>query len=210
VAGGDVTALSRAIGHDPRIGHRFLQAGVGFGGGCLPKDIRAFQARAEELGAGDAVRFLHEVDLINQRRRARVVTLATELLGGGLAGARIAVLGATFKPNSDDVRDAPSLAVARMLAEAGAGVHVYDPAGMENARRVLPDVAYEPALADAVRRADVVCVLTEWAEFRTADPVALGRLARARNVIDGRNCLDAAAWIAAGWRYRGMGRRAEP
>jgi UDPglucose 6-dehydrogenase len=206
VAGADVTALSRAIGYDPRIGHRFLQAGIGFGGGCLPKDIRAFQARAQELGAGDAVRFLHEVDLINQRRRTRVVTLAVELLGGTVAGARVAVLGATFKPNSDDVRDAPSLAVARMLAEAGAGVHVYDPAGLENARRVLPGVAYEPTLTDAVRHADLVCVLTEWADFRTADPVALGRLVRGRNVIDGRNCLEAAAWIAAGWHYRGMGR----
>ncbi len=207
--GADVTQLARAIGYDPRIGHRFLQAGAGFGGGCLPKDIRAFQARAGELGAGDAVRFLHEVDLINQRRRGRVVTLATELLGGSVAGARIAVLGATFKPNSDDVRDAPSLAVAQMLFEGGADVRVYDPAGMENARRVLPEVAYEPTLADAVRRADLVCVLTEWAEFRTADPVALGRLVRARNVVDGRNCLDAPAWIAAGWRYRGMGRRAD-
>jgi UDPglucose 6-dehydrogenase len=134
------------------------------------------------------------------------VTLAVELLGGTVAGARVAVLGATFKPNSDDVRDAPSLAVARMLAEAGAGVHVYDPAGLENARRVLPGVAYEPTLTDAVRHADLVCVLTEWADFRTADPVALGRLVRGRNVIDGRNCLEAAAWIAAGWHYRGMGR----
>jgi UDPglucose 6-dehydrogenase len=207
VAGGDVTALSRAIGYDPRIGHRFLQAGIGFGGGCLPKDIRAFQARAQELGAGDAVRFLHEVDLINQRRRTRVATLAAELLGRTVAGARIAVLGATFKPNSDDVRDAPSLAVARMLAEGGADVHVFDPAGMENARRVLPDVAYEPTLEDAVRDADLVCVLTEWADFRTADPAALGALARVRTVIDGRNCLDASAWTAAGWHYRALGRR---
>jgi UDPglucose 6-dehydrogenase len=210
VAGGDVTALSRAIGYDPRIGHRFLQAGIGFGGGCLPKDIRAFQARAQELGAGDAVRFLHEVDLINQRRRTRVAGLATELLGGTVAGARIAVLGATFKPNSDDVRDAPSLAIARTLAEAGADVHIFDPAGMENARRVLPDVAYDPTLDDAVRNADLVCVLTEWTDFRTADPGALGALVRARNVIDGRNCLDAAAWTAAGWHYRAMGRRAGP
>jgi UDPglucose 6-dehydrogenase len=134
------------------------------------------------------------------------VTLAVELLGGTVAGARVAVLGATFKPNSDDVRDAPSLAVARLLFDAGADVRVYDPAGMENARRILPDVAYEPTLPDAVRQADLVCVLTEWTDFRTADPVALGRLVRARNVIDGRNCLDAAAWTAAGWHYRGLGR----
>ncbi len=206
VAGGDVTALSRAIGYDPRIGNRFLQAGVGFGGGCLPKDIRAFQARARELGAGDAVRFLHEVDLINQRRRERVVELATDLLGGNLHGSRIAVLGATFKPNSDDIRDSPALAVAGMLAQAGADVHVFDPAGMENARRVRPELTYEPTLEDAVRGAALLCVLTEWAEFRTADPMALGRLVAVRRVIDGRNCLDASAWTAAGWEFRGLGR----
>ncbi|GAA1799735.1 UDP-glucose/GDP-mannose dehydrogenase family protein [Planosporangium flavigriseum] len=212
-AGADVTQLSRAIGYDPRIGNRFLQAGLGFGGGCLPKDIRAFQARAQELGAGEALRFLHEVDLINQRRRQRVVQLAAELLGRkqGPAGpdlskARIAVLGATFKPNSDDIRDAPSLAVAGMLARAGADVHVYDPQGMENARRALSDLTYETSMDDAVRGADLVCVLTEWADFRNADPVALGEIVGARRVIDGRNCLDPALWTSAGWQYRGMGR----
>ena len=152
VAGGDVTQLARAIGYDPRIGNRFLQAGVGFGGGCLPKDIRAFQARAQELGAGEALRFLHEVDLINLRRRTRVLQLAAELLGRrsgpagpDLSGTRIAVLGATFKPNSDDVRDAPALAVAGLLRKAGADVRVYDPEGMENARRAVarPDVRAE-------------------------------------------------------------------
>jgi UDPglucose 6-dehydrogenase len=215
VAGGDVTALSRAIGYDPRIGNRFLQAGVGFGGGCLPKDIRAFQARAQEIGAGDAVRFLNEVDLINQRRRTTVVRLAADLLdrhvgpnGPDLSGIRIAVLGATFKPNSDDVRDAPPLAIARMFAQAGADVRVYDPQGMENARRVLPDATYEPTIDDAVREADLVCVLTEWAEFRNADPAALAEIANAPKVIDGRNCLDAAQWTRAGWEYRGLGRPA--
>jgi UDPglucose 6-dehydrogenase len=213
VAGGDVTQLSRAIGYDPRIGNRFLQAGVGFGGGCLPKDIRAFQARAQELGAGEALRFLHEVDLINLRRRTRVLSLAAELLdrkagpaGPDLSGTRVAVLGATFKPNSDDVRDAPALAVATMLHKAGADVRVYDPEGMENAARALPDVAYEKGIADAVRGADLVCVLTEWADFRNADPAVLGELVSARRVIDGRNCLDGALWTQAGWDYRGMGR----
>ncbi|HEY8532761.1 MAG TPA: UDP-glucose/GDP-mannose dehydrogenase family protein [Micromonospora sp.] len=213
VVGADVTQLARAIGYDPRIGNRFLQAGIGFGGGCLPKDIRAFQARAQELGAGEALRFLHEVDLINQRRRTRVVQLAAELLGRksgpagpDLSGTRIAVLGATFKPNSDDVRDAPSLAIAGMLHKAGADVHVYDPQGMENAKRALPSVTYEPSMEDAVRGADLVCVLTEWAEFRNADPVALGELVAERRVIDGRNCLDPALWTQAGWVYRGMGR----
>ncbi|SNS90919.1 UDPglucose 6-dehydrogenase [Asanoa hainanensis] len=213
VAGGDVTQLSRAIGYDPRIGNRFLQAGVGFGGGCLPKDIRAFQARAQELGAGEALRFLHEVDLINLRRRTRVLNLAAELLGRrsgpagpDLSGARIAVLGATFKPNSDDIRDAPSLAVAGLLLKAGADVHVYDPEGMDNAKKASPDLTYEPTLNDAVRDADLVCVLTEWADFRNADPVALGELVGGKKVIDGRNCLDPALWTQAGWVYRGMGR----
>jgi UDPglucose 6-dehydrogenase len=212
-AGADVTQLSRSIGYDPRIGNRFLQAGVGFGGGCLPKDIRAFQARAQELGAGEALRFLHEVDLINLRRRTRVLQLAAELLGRkygpagpDLSGTRVAVLGATFKPNSDDVRDAPSLAVAALLAKAGADVRVYDPQGMENARLAQPDLAYEESITDAVRGADLVCVLTEWADFRNADPASLGGLVAARRVIDGRNCLDPALWTKSGWEYRGMGR----
>jgi UDPglucose 6-dehydrogenase len=215
VAGGDVTQLARAIGYDPRIGNRFLQAGVGFGGGCLPKDIRAFQARAQELGAGEALRFLHEVDLINQRRRSKVLQLAAELLdrrsgpaGPDLSGTRIAVLGAAFKPNSDDVRDAPSLAVAAALAKAGADVHVYDPQGMENARIAQPGLHYESSMADAVTGAELVCVLTEWAEFRNADPQVLGELVAGKRVIDGRNCLDAVLWARAGWAYRGMGRPA--
>nr|WP_144121920.1 UDP-glucose/GDP-mannose dehydrogenase family protein [Catellatospora sichuanensis] len=213
VAGGDITQLARALGYDPRIGNRFLQSGVGFGGGCLPKDIRAFQARAQELGAGEALRFLHEVDLINLRRRQRVLNLAAGLLGRkfgpagpDLSGARIAVLGATFKPNSDDVRDAPALAVAGMLSRAGAAVHVYDPQGMENAKRALPEVEYAKSMVDAVTDADLVCVLTEWAEFRNADPVALGEVAATKLVVDGRNCLDATAWKSAGWTLRALGR----
>jgi UDPglucose 6-dehydrogenase len=213
VAGGDVTLLARALGYDPRIGNRFLQAGLGFGGGCLPKDIRAFQARAQELGAGEALRFLHEVDLINIRRRGRVLSLAAELLrrpagpaGPDLSGTRIAVLGATFKPNSDDVRDAPSLAVAAALRAAGAQVRVYDPQGMDNARLAQPALDYVPSLAAAVTDVSLLVVATEWAEFRNADPVVLGELVAARAVIDGRNCLDPAQWARAGWTYRGMGR----
>ncbi len=213
VAGGDVTLLARAIGYDPRIGNRFLQAGLGFGGGCLPKDIRAFQARAQELGAGEALRFLHEVDLINTRRRGRVLSLAAELLdrpvgpaGPDLEGTRIAVLGATFKPNSDDVRDAPSLAVAAALHGAGAEVRIYDPQGMDNARRAQPALTYVPSLAAAVTDVSLLVVATEWAEFRNADPVVLGELVAARAVIDGRNCLDPVQWARAGWTYRGMGR----
>jgi UDPglucose 6-dehydrogenase len=213
VAGADVTQLARAIGYDPRIGNRFLQAGLGFGGGCLPKDIRAFQARAQELGAGEALRFLHEVDLINTRRRGRVLNLAAELLerpvgpaGPDLAGTRIAVLGAAFKPLSDDVRDAPSLAAAAALAAAGAHVQVYDPQAMENARRAQPALDYAPSMAAAVSGVSLVVIATEWAEFRNADPALLGELVAARLVIDARNCLDPAQWARAGWTYRGMGR----
>jgi UDPglucose 6-dehydrogenase len=212
-AGADVTQLARAIGYDPRIGNRFLQAGLGFGGACLPKDIRAFQARAQELGVGEALRFLHEVDLINQRRRQRVVQLAAELLdrpngpaGPDLSGLRIAVLGATFKPNSDDVRDSPALSVVRKLSRAGATLAVYDPEGMSNAERELPEVGFAKTLTDAVARADLVCVLTEWEEFRNADPAVLAELVNGKRVIDGRNCLDQALWVRAGWDYRGMGR----
>jgi UDPglucose 6-dehydrogenase len=212
-AGADVTMLARAIGYDARIGNKFLRAGIGFGGGCLPKDIRAFQARAQELGVGEALRFLHEVDLINQRRRSRVVQLAAELLhrpygpaGPDLSGTRLTVLGVSFKPNSDDVRDSPALSVARKLARSGADVTVYDPEGMENARREATDVTYARTLTDAVAGADLVCVLTEWEEFRNADPNVLGEVVSGKRVIDGRNCLDPAVWVSAGWEYRGMGR----
>ncbi|HEY7226276.1 MAG TPA: UDP-glucose/GDP-mannose dehydrogenase family protein, partial [Micromonosporaceae bacterium] len=212
-SGADVTQLSRAIGYDDRIGKKFLRAGIGFGGACLPKDIRAFQARAQELGAGEALRFLHEVDLINQRRRTRVVQLAADLLdrpygpaGPDLTGFRIAVLGATFKPGTDDVRDSPALAVTRKLARAGAQVALYDPKGMTNARLDQPDLEFAASMVEAVTDADLVCVLTAWEEFRYADPQQLGSLARGRRIIDGLNCLDQPLWTAAGWEYRGMGR----
>jgi UDPglucose 6-dehydrogenase len=212
-SGADVSQLARAIGYDDRIGKKFLRAGIGFGGACLPKDIRAFQARAQEIGAGEALRFLHEVDLINQRRRSRVVQLAADLLGRpygpagpDLGGLRIGVLGATFKPGTDDVRDSPALAVARMLVRAGAEVFVYDPQGMENAKLALPDVDYADSVVHAVTGADLVCVLTAWEDFRYADPAALGELVNGKRVIDGLNCLDQPLWTAAGWEYRGMGR----
>jgi UDPglucose 6-dehydrogenase len=212
-SGADVTQLSRAIGYDDRIGKKFLRAGIGFGGACLPKDIRAFQDRAQEIGAGEALRFLHEVDLINQRRRARVVQLAAELLGRtygpagpDLSGLRVTVLGATFKPNTDDTRDSPAVSVARKLVRTGAQVVVYDPQGRENAVRELPDAEHADTMVDAVKDADLVCVLTEWEEFRYADPTELGKLVKGKRVIDGRNCLDQPLWTAAGWEFRGMGR----
>jgi UDPglucose 6-dehydrogenase len=209
----DVSQLARAIGYDARIGNKFLRAGVGFGGGCLPKDIRAFQARAQELGVGEALRFLHEVDLINQRRRQKVVEIAAQMLdrptgpaGPDLAGIKIAVLGASFKPNSDDIRDSPALSVCRRLSRTGAEVVVYDPEAMVNAERELPDVTYVKTLTDAVIGADLVCVLTAWDEFRYIEPGALAELVAVPRVIDGMNFLDAPAWIDAGWAYRGMGR----
>ncbi|WP_348003196.1 UDP-glucose/GDP-mannose dehydrogenase family protein [Pseudolysinimonas sp.] len=204
--GADINLLAEALSHDARIGGRFLKPGLGFGGGCLPKDIRAFQARAQELGVGHAVAFLDQVDQINIRRRVRVLDMARELVGGDLSGVRIAALGAAFKPNSDDVRDAPALDVARMLYLEGADVIVYDPEANANAHRVYPDLVYADSLADAVSGADLVLLLTEWDEFREADPVALGLLVRSRRMIDARHALDAEAYLAAGWEFRALGR----
>jgi UDPglucose 6-dehydrogenase len=206
VAGADVTKLADAIGYDDRIGRKFLNAGLGFGGGCLPKDIRAFMARAGELGASDALTFLAEVDTINLRRRERVAEAAREIVGGSLIGKRIAVLGAAFKPNSDDVRDSPALNVAGRLQLQGAHVAVYDPKAADNARKIFPTLEYAESAVDACRRADVVLHLTEWAEFRAIDPAELGEVVTQRNIVDGRNCLDVEAWRAAGWTYRGLGR----
>jgi UDPglucose 6-dehydrogenase len=205
VTGADVTQLADAIGHDARIGRRFLNAGVGFGGGCLPKDIRAFTARARELGRGDAVEFLAEVDKINLRRRDRVVELVREE-AGELAGLRVAVLGLAFKPHSDDIRDSPALDVAVRLADAGAIVTATDPEAIPNSRRRAPQLAYAATAEEAAADADIVVLITEWPEFRSIDPVACGAIVGERRVIDGRNVLDPATWRAAGWSYRGLGR----
>jgi len=202
----DVVTLSTALSYDARIGGRFLQAGLGFGGGCLPKDIRAFMARAGELGVDQALSFLREVDAINMRRRARTVDLARELLDGSLAGTRVGVLGAAFKPNSDDIRDSPALDVAVACQRQGAAVRVYDPAAMDNARRSYPELAYSPSALHAASAADVVLHLTEWAEFRELHPDDLAAVVNQRNLVDGRNVLDPVAWRAAGWTYRALGR----
>jgi UDPglucose 6-dehydrogenase len=204
--GADVTVLSEALSHDSRIGGQFLRPGLGFGGGCLPKDIRAFMARAGELGVDQALTFLREVDAINQRRRARTVDLAREEVGGSLDGQVVAVLGAAFKPESDDVRDSPALDVAASVHEQGAEVRVYDPQAMSNAQARFPMLKYAASVLDACADADLVLHLTEWAEFRELDPVELGRVVRRRKVVDGRNVLDVAAWRAAGWTYRALGR----
>ncbi|MCT9091845.1 UDP-glucose/GDP-mannose dehydrogenase family protein [Streptomyces sp. ASQP_92] len=206
-ADGDVVKLAEAIGHDDRIGKKFLRAGIGFGGGCLPKDIRAFMARAGELGADQALTFLREVDSVNMRRRGHMVELAREAVGGEtFLGKRVAVLGATFKPDSDDVRDSPALNVAGQIHLQGGQVTVYDPKGMDNARRLFPTLGYAPSAVEAVRGADVVLHLTEWREFRELDPAELAEAAATRIILDGRNALDPVTWREAGWTYRAMGR----
>jgi UDPglucose 6-dehydrogenase len=206
VSGADVTLLADALGHDDRIGRKFLNAGIGFGGGCLPKDIRAFMARAGELGAAHALTFLQEVDSINVRRRQRVVEIARAAVGGSYVGTRVAVLGAAFKPDSDDIRDSPALTVAGQAQLEGAEVSVYDPKAMDNAAALFPTLRYAESVVDACRDADVVLHLTEWREFREIDPAALATVVAARRVVDGRNCLDVGSWRAAGWTYTGLGR----
>ena len=203
---GDVVQLADALGHDARIGRKFLNAGVGFGGGCLPKDIRAFQHRAGELGADDILKILAEVDHINLQRRKRVVAMVNDLVGD-VPEARVAILGAAFKPESDDVRDSPALHVAGQLHLAGANVAVYDPAAAENARRIFPTLTYATSTLEACTGADVVVLLTEWQEFQALRPTDLDGLVQHRRLVDGRNVLDPAEWRAAGWEFRGIGRR---
>ncbi len=203
---GDVKKLSEALSYDSRIGGRFLHAGLGFGGGCLPKDIRAFMARAGELGVDQALSFLKEVDAINQRRRTRMVELARESLGGSFTGANVTILGAAFKPNSDDIRDSPALEVAAAIMAQGGDVALYDPVAMDNARRVHPEICYRDSAVDAARGADIVLHLTEWSEFRTMNPSALTPVVAHKRIVDGRNALDPQLWRDHGWTYRALGR----
>ncbi len=204
--GADVTRLADAIGFDPRIGRKFLNAGLGFGGGCLPKDIRAFMARAGELGVSDALGFLQEIDAINMRRRVRMVDLAREVCHGSIVGRRVAVLGAAFKPDSDDVRDSPALSVAAQMQLQGAHVTVTDPQAIANARAAWPDLRFAETALEAARGADVVLLATEWPEYRELDPDRLGAVVAAKAMLDGRNVLDPARWRSAGWTYRALGR----
>lgn len=206
-AGGDVVDLADAIGHDDRIGRKFLNAGIGFGGGCLPKDIRAFLSRAGELGVEDTMSFLRQVDDINLRQRTRVVQIASSMLGGNVARSRIAVWGAAFKPHSDDVRDSPALSIAGQLHLSGALVSVYDPKANDTARALFPTLDYAESALAAARDADLLLHLTEWPEFREVDLDELGATVRTKLVLDGRNKLDLDAWRAAGWTARGLGRR---
>jgi UDPglucose 6-dehydrogenase len=205
-SGADVTQLADAIGFDARIGRRFLNAGVGFGGGCLPKDIRAFSARAEELGRGESVAFLKEVDAINLRQRDRVVQMVIDALGGNVYKKKVSVLGLAFKPLSDDVRDSPALDVAVRLHGLGANVIATDPEAIPNSRRLHPQLTFVEDLGEAITAADVVVVVTEWQEYRALNPIEALSKTSGNIIIDGRNCLDAVSWRAAGWAYQGMGR----
>ena len=205
-AGGDVTVLAKAIGYDPRIGSRFLQAGIGFGGGCLPKDIRAFMARAGELGADQALEFLREIDSINLRARQRVIELVRRDLSENLAGKKIAVLGAAFKPDSDDVRDSPALDIAAQIAAAGAIVTIHDPKAIAPAKKRFPALGFSEDIEGALKDADLVLHLTEWQVYRELDPAKMAKLVANPIIIDGRNALDREAWIAAGWKFRALGR----
>jgi UDPglucose 6-dehydrogenase len=205
--GANVKDLAGAIGIDDRIGKKFLRAGIGFGGGCLPKDIRAFATRAAQLGGEDLAELLGQIDRINLGQRSWTVELVSRLVGPDLAGKTVGVLGAAFKPDTDDTRDSPALAIAAALVQRGAIVRIYDPA--EAALLPAAGLGVEPtgSVAAAVGGAQAVLVLTEWAEFKELDPASLNGLVEGRTVIDGRNALDAQRWRAAGWDYHGIGTR---
>ncbi|HEY3955805.1 MAG TPA: UDP-glucose/GDP-mannose dehydrogenase family protein [Streptosporangiaceae bacterium] len=205
-SGGDVIRLAEVLAYDHRIGSAGMRPGLGFGGSCLPKDIRAFGSRAVELGVGDALGFLGEVDAINTRRRAKVIELATELAGGSLAGRRVGVLGLAFKPDSDDLRDSPALDVALTVQRLGARVTAYDPVAMERARQAHPQLRYASSVEGAAADADVLLLLTEWPEFAHADPEVIGKAVAQRNIVDTRHELDPAQWRASGWEFRALGR----
>ena len=205
-AGGDVTVLAKAIGYDPRIGSRFLQAGIGFGGGCLPKDIRAFMARAEELGASQAVEFLKEIDAINLRARQRIIELVRKDLSDDLVGKKVAVLGAAFKPDSDDVRDSPALDISAQIQAAGAHVTVHDPKAISNAQKRFPGLTFAEDINSTLKDAEIVLHLTEWKIYREIDPTQIKKLVKSAIMIDGRNALDRDLWRAAGWKFRALGR----
>jgi UDPglucose 6-dehydrogenase len=206
VAGGDVTVLAEAIGHDPRIGNRFLQAGIGFGGGCLPKDIRGFMARAEELGASQSLEFLREIDSINARARQRVIEVVRSELGMDLKSYKIAILGAAFKPDSDDVRDSPALDIAAQIHDAGADVIVHDPKAIEPAKKRFPSLNFTENLEECLKGADLVLHLTEWKIYREMDPNEIKKIVKTPRIIDGRNMLNRDKWRAAGWDFKGLGR----
>ncbi len=205
-AGADITTLADAIGHDTRIGRRFLNAGIGFGGGCLPKDIRALHARADELGVGEQFNFLHEVDAVNTSRRQRVIELAVDHFNGNISGHTVTVLGAAFKPDSDDIRDSPALDIAQALSALGAQVRVHDPVALPVVAKRNLNLELVDDVNDAVRGAELILHLTEWKEYRALDPQTLGGLVAQKAIIDGRNVLDRSRWTAAGWKITFLGK----
>jgi UDPglucose 6-dehydrogenase len=205
VSGADTVALAKAIGYDERIGNKFLRTGIGFGGGCLPKDIRGFMARAEELGVGSAVEFLKDIDSINLRRRDKVVELAQKELVD-LKGKKITMLGISFKPDSDDLRDSPALEISQRLVALGARVVVHDPIALGALATRDGSLETEADLMTALKDAELVILGTEWTEYRALDPVEAARVVATKSVIDGRNVLDVAAWQAAGFKVQALGR----
>jgi UDPglucose 6-dehydrogenase len=204
VSGADATQLATAIGYDERIGNKFLRNGVGFGGGCLPKDIRALMARAEELGVGQSVAYLKEIDKINIRRRDRVIDMLTQELGD-LKGKKVLVLGAAFKPDSDDVRDSPALEIALLINKAGAQAIVHDPIALEGVNKKHPELTTEQDLGKAFAGVDAVVLATEWKQYRTFDPSTIQGIAN-KLVIDGRNVIDIAKWQQAGFKVLALGK----
>jgi UDPglucose 6-dehydrogenase len=209
-AGADVNVLADALGHDVRIGRQFLNAGLGFGGGCLPKDIRALIHRSSELGATKAASLLQQVDEINMAQRQQVIDMAIEACGGSVLNRRIGVLGAAFKPLTDDVRDSPALNVAAALHLRGAQVVVYDPEANETAQKMFPTLIYADSIEEAATNSDALLVLTEWNEFKDVEPSSLIDLVASPVIIDARNCLDAHAWRSAGWTLTGLGTAPAP
>jgi UDPglucose 6-dehydrogenase len=205
VSGADASQLAQAIGYDERIGNKFLRNGVGFGGGCLPKDIRALMARAEELGVGESVAYLKEIDKINIRRRDRVIALLNEELGS-LSAKRVLILGAAFKPDSDDIRDSPALEIALLAHKAGAEVIVHDPVSLPGVSIKHPELQVQEDLAKAFDSVDAVVLATEWKEYRDLDPQTISAHVSNRLIIDGRNVLDVAKWQQAGFRVLALGR----
>ena len=210
VVGADIGTLADAIGYDARIGRKFLNAGIGFGGGCLPKDIRALQARADELGVATQFEFLKNVDAVNQSRRTRVVELAVAALAGDVAGKTIAVLGAAFKPDSDDIRDSPALEIAVALAHAGAKVKVHDPVALPQVRIKEQSITTVEDIEEVFVDADLVLHLTEWPEYRNLNVKELAKVVAQPKIIDGRNVLDRDLWSSAGWHITYLGKPGSP
>ena len=202
--GADIQDVARGIGLDGRIGRKFLHAGPGFGGSCFPKDCQALVRTAHEAAADLAI--VETVVQVNEARKARMADKIIAACGGTVAGKTIAVLGLTFKPNTDDMRDSPSLAILPRLATAGAAIRAFDPAGIDEARNLMPELVYCDDAYDAAAGADALVLLTEWNEFRALDLARIGRLLAEPLVIDLRNIYQPAEMAAAGLSYVSIGR----